>query len=52
MSEWLQSVFGSNALLSGGLTLALLGLLAVWLRDVPGRVMRLGQAFPGHHADR
>ena len=45
MGEWLQSVLGSNTLLSGGLTLALLGLAAVWLRDFPGKVFGWAKHF-------
>ncbi|MCU0769890.1 MAG: AAA family ATPase [Burkholderiaceae bacterium] len=45
MGEWLQGVLGSNTLVSGGLTLALLGLLAVWLRDLPGRVFGWAKHF-------
>jgi chaperone BCS1 len=36
--ESLQSVFASSPLLSGGATLAVIGILAVWLREVPGKV--------------
>jgi chaperone BCS1 len=36
--ESLQSVFASSPLLSGGTALAVIGLLAVWLREVPGKV--------------
>jgi chaperone BCS1 len=45
MGEWLQGVFGSSAVLSGGLTLALLGLLVVWLREVPGKVFGWAKHF-------
>ncbi len=45
MAEWLQSVLGQNTLLTGGLTLALLGLAAVWLRDVPGKLLGWAKHF-------
>jgi len=45
VTEWLQTVFGQNTLLSGGLTLALLGLVAVWLRDVPGKLFGWAKHF-------
>ena len=43
--EWLQSLFGGSAVLSGGFALAVFGLLAVWLRDVPGKVFGWARHF-------
>ena len=37
MFETLQSAFASNQLVSGGAALALVGLAAVWLREVPAK---------------
>ena len=45
MGEWLQGIFGTNTVLAGGLTLALLGLAAVWLREVPGKVFGWAKHF-------
>jgi len=43
--ESLQSVFASSPLLSGGATLAVIGILAVWLREVPGKVAAWARHF-------
>ena len=45
MVESLQSVFASSPLLSGGATLAVIGILAVWLREVPGKVAAWARHF-------
>ncbi len=38
MLESLQSAFASNQLLSGGATLAVIGIATLWLRELPGKV--------------
>ena len=38
MLESLQSVFASNQLVSGGAMLAIVGVAAMWLRELPGKV--------------
>jgi chaperone BCS1 len=43
--ESLQSVFASSPLLSGGTTLAVIGILAMWLREVPGKVAAWAKHF-------
>jgi chaperone BCS1 len=43
--ETLQSAFASNPLLSGGTTLAVVGILAMWLREVPGKVAAWAKHF-------
>ena len=45
MAEWLEGIFGANTVLTGGLTLALLGLLVVWLRELPGKVFGWAKHF-------
>lgn len=45
MVETLQSVFASSPLLSGGATLAVFGILAMWLREVPGKVVAWAKHF-------
>lgn len=45
MIESLQSFLGGNQLVSGGATLALLGLAAIWLRDVPAKVLGWAKHF-------
>jgi chaperone BCS1 len=45
MFESLQTAFASNPLLSGGSALALAGILAMWLRDVPAKVARWAKHF-------
>ena len=45
MFESLQSVFASSPLLSGGTTLAVIGILAMWLREVPGKVAAWAKHF-------
>ncbi len=37
MFESITAALGSNPLVSGGMTLALMGVAAMWLRDVPGK---------------
>ena len=43
--DWLEGLLGGNAVVTGGAALALFGLLAVWLRDVPGKVVAWGKHF-------
>jgi chaperone BCS1 len=43
--DTLTSVLGSNQLLSGGVALALLGVAAMWLRDVPARFAAWAKHF-------
>jgi hypothetical protein len=43
--ESLQSVFSSNPLVSGGATLAIFGILAMWLREVPAKVAAWAKHF-------
>jgi len=43
--ETLQSAFASNQLLSGGAALALVGLAAVWLREVPAKFLAWARHF-------
>jgi chaperone BCS1 len=43
--ESLQSVFSSNPLVSGGATLAIFGILAMWLREVPAGVAAWAKHF-------
>lgn len=45
MFESLQSAFASSPLLSGGTTLAVVGILAMWLREVPSKVMAWARHF-------
>lgn len=45
MFESLQSAFASSPLLSGGTTLAVVGILAMWLREVPAKVMAWARHF-------
>ena len=45
MLESLQSFLSSNQLVSGGLVLAGLGIVAMWLRELPVKVARWGQHF-------
>ena len=45
MLETLQSALASNQLVSGGALLALLGLLAMWLRELPGKLAGWGRHF-------
>ena len=45
MFESLQSVFVSNQLVSGGVVLAAFGLAAVWLREVPVKLVGWGRHF-------
>ena len=41
----LPDLFASNQLVSGGLALAIIGVAAVWLRDVPVRFARWARHF-------
>jgi len=43
--ESLQTAFASNQLLSGGATLAVLGIAAMWLRELPGKVAAWAKHF-------
>jgi len=43
--ESLQSVFASNQLLSGGTALVVIGILAMWLREVPAKVAAWAKHF-------
>jgi chaperone BCS1 len=45
MVESLQSAFASNPLLSGGTTLALVGILAMWLHEVPAKMAGWAKHF-------
>ena len=45
MLESLQSFLSSNQLVSGGLVLAGLGIVAMWLRELPVKVFRWAQHF-------
>jgi chaperone BCS1 len=43
--ETLQAAVASNPLVSGGATLAVFGILAMWLREVPGKVVAWAKHF-------
>jgi len=43
--ESLQSILATNQLVSGGAVLAALGVVAVWLRDVPAKLVAWGKHF-------
>ena len=45
MFESLQSAFAASPLLSGGATLAVFGILAMWLREVPAKVVAWAKHF-------
>ncbi len=45
MIDTLQAAFASNQLFSGGIALALIGLAAVWLRELPGRFVGWAKHF-------
>ena len=45
MLETLHAAFAGNAFFSGGLLLGVLGMLAMWLRDIPGKVASWGRQF-------
>ena len=45
MIESLQSAMASNPLVSGGATLAVVGILAMWLREVPAKVAAWAKHF-------
>jgi chaperone BCS1 len=45
MLETLQSALSSNQLVSGGALLAVLGLAAMWLRELPGKLVGWGRHF-------
>jgi chaperone BCS1 len=43
--EALQSAFASNQLVSGGVLLAILGIVVMWFRDLPGKVFAWAKHF-------
>ena len=43
--DWLDGLLGGSPIVTGGATLALFGLLAVWLRDVPAKVFGWAKHF-------
>jgi chaperone BCS1 len=43
--ESLQSALASNQLVSGGVLLAILGIVAMWLRDLPGKIFAWAKHF-------
>ncbi len=45
MFESLQTIFASNPLASGGAMLAIVGVFAMWLRDVPGKLAAWAKHF-------
>ena len=45
MFETLQSAFASNQLVSGGILLAVLGMFAMWFRELPGKVAQWAKHF-------
>lgn len=45
MLETLQSALAANQLVSGGITLAILGVAALWLREVPAKFARWARHF-------
>ena len=45
MFESLTAALSSNALVSGGMTLALIGVASMWLRDVPAKFVRWAKHF-------
>ena len=45
MIESLQAALAANPLVSGGATLALVGVAALWLRDLPGKAAAWAQHF-------
>src|SRR5262245_54521117 len=45
MTDWLEGIFGSSSVLTAGITVALLGLAAVWLREVPGKIFGWAKHF-------
>ena len=45
MFETLQSAFASNQLVSGGMALAVVGIVAMWLREVPGKFAGWAKQF-------
>lgn len=45
MLDSLQAAFAGNAFFSGGLLLGALGMLAMWLRDIPGKVASWARQF-------
>ena len=45
MLDTLQQTFSSSQLLSGGVALALLGIAAMWLRELPGRFVQWAKHF-------
>ena len=45
MIESLQAAFAGNQLVSGGVLLAILGIVAMWFRDVPGKLLAWAKHF-------
>ncbi len=45
MLETLQTALAANPVFSGGLMLGIFGLLAMWLREVPGKLMSWARQF-------
>ena len=45
MFESLQTAFASNQLVSGGAALAVVGIAAMWLRELPGQMAAWGRHF-------
>lgn len=45
MLETLQTALAANPIFSGGLMLGIFGLLAMWLREVPGKLMSWARQF-------
>ena len=45
MLESLQAAFAGNAFFSGGLLLGALGMLAMWLRNIPGKIATWARQF-------
>ena len=43
--DWLDGLLGGSPVVTGGAALALFGLLAVWLRDVPAKVFGWAKHF-------
>ena len=45
MIESLQAAFADNQLVSGGVLLALLGIVAMWFREFPVKLVAWGKHF-------
>ncbi len=43
--DWFEGLLAGSPVITGGAALALFGLLAVWLRDVPGKVLGWAKHF-------